>query len=76
MRAALLQLEETISDTRRMFGAAEDEVDPVRHPVGSALVFGGLPEKDALYLPVTPARNDGATIHELTVKDVPVDGLW
>jgi len=32
-----------------MFGAAEDEVDPVRHLVGTALVWGGLPEKDALY---------------------------
>jgi hypothetical protein len=60
----------------RMFGAAEDQVDPARHLVGTALVWGGLPEKDALYLPVTPARNDGATIHQLTVKDVPVDGFW
>ena len=76
VRAALLQLGETISDTRRMFGANKDQVDPVRHLVGTALVWGGLPEKDALYLPVTPARNDGATIHELTVKDVPVDGFW
>ena len=39
------------------------------------MVFGGLLEKDALYLPVTPARNDGATIHELTVQGVPVDGF-
>jgi hypothetical protein len=76
VHAALLQLGETISDTRRMFGAAADQVDPVRHLVGTALVWGGLPEKDALYLPVTPARNDGATIHKLTVKDVPVDGFW
>jgi hypothetical protein len=76
VRTALLQLGETVSDTRRMFGAAEDQVDPVRHLVGTALVWGGLPEKDALYLPVTPARNDGATIHELTVSDVPVDGFW
>ena len=76
VRSALLQLGETISDTRRMFGAARDQVDPVRHLVGTALVWGGLPEKDALYLPVTPARNDGATIHQLTVKDVPVDGFW
>ena len=75
VHAALLQLGETISDTRRMFGAAENQVDPVRHLVGTALVWGGLPERDALYLPVTPARNDGATIHKLTVKDVPVDGL-
>jgi hypothetical protein len=76
VRAALLQLGETISDTRRMFGATEDQVDPVRHLVGTALVWGGLPEKEALYLPVTPTRNDGATIHKLTVKDVPVDGFW
>jgi hypothetical protein len=50
VRTALLQLGETLSDTRRMFGAAEDQVDRVRHLVGTALVFGGLPEKDALYL--------------------------
>jgi hypothetical protein len=74
--AALLQLGETISDTRRMFGAKEDHVDPVRHLIGTALVWGGLPEKDGLYLPVTPARNDGFTVHKLTVKDVPVDGFW
>jgi hypothetical protein len=76
VRVALLQLGETISDTRRMFGANKDRVDPVRHLVGTALIWGGLPEKDALYLPVTPARNDGATVHKLTVKDVPVDGFW
>jgi hypothetical protein len=76
VRVALLQLGETISDTRRMFGANKDQVDPVRHLVGTALVWGGLPEKDALYLPVTPARNDGTTVHKLTVKDVPVDGFW
>src|SRR6516165_4636903 len=76
VRAALLQLGETISDTRRMFGAKEDQVDPVRHLIGTALVWGGLPEKDGLYLPVTPDRNDGATVYKLTVKDVPVDGFW
>ena len=76
VRAALLQLGETISDTIRMFGAKEDQVDPVRHLVGTALLWGGLPEKDALYLPVTPAQNDGSTVHKLTAKDVPVDGFW
>ena len=76
VRAALLQLGETISDTKRMFGANKNQVDPVRHLIGTALVWGGLPEKDALYLPVTPARNDGNTVHRLTVKDVPVDGFW
>jgi hypothetical protein len=76
VHAALLQLGETIADTRRMFGAAEHQVDRVRHLVGTALVWGGLPENDALYVPVTPARNDGSTVHKLTVKDVPVDGFW
>jgi len=76
VHTALLQLGETISDTRRMFGAKKDQVDPVRHLIGTALVWGGLPEKDALYLPITPARNDGTTVHKLTVKDVPVDGFW
>jgi hypothetical protein len=76
VQAALLQLGTTVSDTRRMFGANENEVDRVRHLIGSALLWGGLPEKDALYLPVTPARNDGITIHKLMVRDVPVDGFW
>jgi hypothetical protein len=76
VRAALLQLGTTVSDTRRMFGANENEVDPVRHLIGSAMLWGGNPEKDGLYLPITPARNDGSTIHRLTVGDVPVDGFW
>jgi hypothetical protein len=37
---------------------------------------GRLPEKDALYLPITPARNDGNTIHKLKIGDVTVDGFW
>lgn len=76
VQAALLQLGTTVSDTRRMFGANENEVDPVRHLIGSAMLWGGYPEKEALYLPITPARNDGTTIHKLTVRDVPVDGFW
>jgi len=55
---------------------AEGQVEPVRHLVGSALLWGSNPEADALYLPFTPGRNDGATVHELMVKDVPVDGFW
>jgi hypothetical protein len=37
---------------------------------------GRLSEKDALYLPITPGRNDGTTVYKLTVRDVPVAGLW
>jgi hypothetical protein len=76
VQAALLQLGTTVSDSRRMFGASETEVDPVRHLIGSAMLWGGNPEKDGLYLPITPARNDGRTIHKLTVGNVPVNGFW
>jgi len=76
VQAALLQLGTTISDTRRMYGANENKVDPIRHMIGSAMLWGGAPEKDALYLPITPERNDGTTIYRLTVRDVPVDGFW
>ena len=76
VQAALLQLGTTISDTRRMYGANENQVDSVRHVIGSAMLWGGNPEKDALYFPITPERNDGSAIYTLTVRDVPVDGFW
>ena len=76
IKAALLQLGTTVADTRRMFGANEHQVDPVKHLIGSAMLWGGYPEKDALYLPITPARNDGTAVYELTVGDVPVAGFW
>jgi hypothetical protein len=75
IREALLQLNETLTDTRRMFGAKSD-VDPVRHLIGTAMGWGGNPEKDALYLPTTPPKNDGSTVHRLVVREVPVDGFW
>lgn len=76
VQAALFQLGTTVSDTRRMFGASADQVDPVKHLIGSAMLWGGNPEKDGLYLPITPARNDGSTIYKLTIGEVPVDGFW
>jgi len=76
VQVALLQLGTTISDTRRMYGANENQVDPVRHVIGSAMLWGGAHEKDALYLPITPERNDGRTIYKLIVRGVPVDGFW
>ena len=76
VKAALLQLGTTIADSRRMYGADASEVDPVKHLIASAMLWGGNRERDALYLPITPARNDGRTIYRLTVGDVPVDGFW
>ena len=62
--------------TSRGRSAPRNEVDPVRHLIGTAAGWGGNPDKDAIYLNVTPPKNDGKTIYRLTVKDVPVDGFW
>jgi hypothetical protein len=75
VRSALLTLAATLPDTKGMFGP-KDAVDPVRRLIGSASAWGGNPEKDALYLNVTPPKNDGKTVYRLRVKDVPVDGFW
>lgn len=75
VRDALLVLGSTLPDSKRMFGR-EAAVDPVRHLIGTAMAWGGNPEKEATYLNVTPEHNDGKTVHTLTVKDVPVDDFW
>jgi hypothetical protein len=45
IKAALLQLGTTVSDTRRMFGANEHQVDPVKHLIGTAMLWGGCPRR-------------------------------
>lgn len=75
VRDALLVLGSTIPDFKRAFGA-KGQVDPVRHLVGTAAAWGGNPDKEATYLNVTPANNDGKVVQKLVVKDVPVDGFW
>src|SRR5262245_5495585 len=75
VRDALLVLGSTMPDFRKAFGSRQD-VDPVRHLVGTAMGWGGNPDKDAIYLNVTPEKNDGTTIYKLKVKDVPVNGFW
>jgi hypothetical protein len=76
IRDALLVLGTTLPDTKRMFGP-RDQVDPVRHLIGTAMAYGGNPEKDALYLNITPSKNDGATNYVLNVPaNVPVDAFW
>jgi hypothetical protein len=78
MRDALLVLRAPVvtRNTKRTFGN-RGEVDPVRHLIEIAAVgVSGLPEKDAFYLNPTPSKNDGTTVHRLSVKAVPVDGFW
>ncbi|HZI50929.1 MAG TPA: DUF1214 domain-containing protein [Terriglobia bacterium] len=75
VRDSLLVLGSTLPDMKRMFGA-RGQTDPVRRLIGAAMGWGGNPDKEAVYLNVTPAQNDGTTVYKLTVKDVPVDGFW
>jgi hypothetical protein len=75
VRDALLVLGSTMPDFRHAFGTPA-EVDPVRHLIATAAAWGGNPDRDAVYLNVTPSNNDGATVYKLDVKDVPVDAFW
>jgi hypothetical protein len=75
VRKALLVLGEGI-DSKNMFGS-RGKVDPVKHLIGSAVGWGGAPEEDALYIATTPPKNDGTTVHKMTVPaNVPADGFW
>ena len=70
---ALLVLGKGMTDASATFGKKED-VDPIRHLLGTAWGWGGLPEEEAYYLNVEPMLPVGA--YQLTVKDVPVDAFW
>jgi hypothetical protein len=75
VRDALLVLGTTLPDSKGMFGT-KAQVDPVRRLIGSAMAWGGNPEKDATYLTITPSGNDNTNSRRLTVNNVPVDGFW
>jgi hypothetical protein len=75
VRDALLVLASTIPDFRKAFGTKQ-QVDPIRHLIGTASAWGGNPDKDATYLNITPEKNDGSTIYKLNVRNVPVNGFW
>lgn len=72
-RDALLALARNLTGFDRMFGS-RDEVDPVRHLIGTAAGWGGLPSTEASYIGVDPRLPVGQ--YELTVGAVPVDGFW
>ena len=75
VRDALLVLATTIPNFNKAFGSRE-EVDPVRHLLGTAAGWGGNPDADAQYLNVTPSRNEGSTVYRLNVSNVPVQAFW
>ncbi len=72
-RSALLELAAGVPDTDRTFGSPS-HVDPVRHLIGTASGWGGLPESEAYYYIETEPYEAGR--YTLTLKDVPVDAFW
>lgn len=72
-REALLKVAEGLPDSKAMFGKKVD-VDPVRHLLGAAVGWGGLPETEAYYYIETEPRSVGW--YTMTFKNVPVDGFW
>ena len=73
-RNGLLALSAGLDGYDRAFGAKSD-VDPVRHLIGVAAGWGGLPETEAYYANVDPGLPIGR--YQLTVEaDVPVDAFW
>ena len=72
-RGALAVLATGLTGFDRMFGR-RDQVDPVRHLIGTAVGWGGLPTSEAVYVGIEPRLPVGR--YELTVGEVPVDGFW
>jgi hypothetical protein len=72
-RKAVLELAKHVGGLDHSFGT-RDEVNPVRHLIGTAAGWGGLPDREARYVSVDPGGVSGE--YKLTVQDVPVDGFW
>lgn len=76
IRDALLAMNASLPDLRKAFGSRV-QVDAVRHLIGTAAAWGGNPDRDAIYLNVTPGKNDGVTMYKLSVPGkVPVNAFW
>lgn len=71
---ATIQLSRSAPDSFGTFGAKAD-VDPVRHFLGTAFGWGGLPENEAFYL----VEDTGLPVGEYKIdvpQDVPVEAFW
>lgn len=73
IRDALLVLGRTMGGLAHAFGR-RDEVDPVRHLVGTAMGWGGLPDAEAQYVTIDPRLPQGR--YTMTFRDVPADAFW
>jgi len=73
VRASLLARGKEVTDVTGAFGTKE-AVDPVKHLIGTAVGWGGLPEREAFYVLVNPELPVGE--YRIVVRDVPVDAFW
>ena len=62
------------TDSLRTFGSRE-HVEPLRHFLGTAVGFGGLPEDEAFYLNIDPGLPVGEYKIEVPA-DVPAQAFW
>jgi len=69
----LLELSKGLTDNLRTFGKKEN-VDPVRHLLGTCWAWGGLPNEETVAENVEPHLPVGK--YQITLKDVPVDAFW
>lgn len=74
MISEVLRLTQFTPEALRTFGA-KSAVDPVRHFIGTAGGWGGLPESEAFYANVEPDLPVGAYKIEVPA-DVPVGAFW
>lgn len=74
VRTAVLGLSKTQHQFDRAFGSRQ-VVDPIRHLLGTASGWGGLPETEATYINVDPGLPVGEYRIEVP-SDVPVDAFW
>jgi hypothetical protein len=72
-RHALLTLARGVNAFAHAFGRKGD-VDPIKHLLGTASGWGGLPEREAFYINVDPGFPIGE--YRVTVGEVPVDAFW
>jgi hypothetical protein len=73
VRSATAELGRFLADYSGAFGARH-AVDPIKHFIGTAIGWGGLPEQEASYVNVDPGLPVGE--YRIVVRDVPVDGFW
>ncbi len=74
MVSTLLPLAPFLPDSFHMFGSKEN-VDPIRHLLGTAGGWGGLPEREAFYMGVDRGLPPGEYKIEVPAE-VPVGAFW